>query len=47
MPGRIPQPDQADDDHPLALLLGENGRAWMTEVSQNYYCVGCVNASTA
>ena len=34
---RIQQPDQADDDDPLALLLGENGRAWRTEASQNSF----------
>jgi P27 family predicted phage terminase small subunit len=30
---RIPQPDQADDDDPLALLLGPEGRAWAREVN--------------
>ena len=32
---RIQQLDQADDNHPLALLLGENGRAWMTETTDH------------
>jgi P27 family predicted phage terminase small subunit len=29
------QAPEAEDDDPLALLLGENGRSWMTEVSRN------------
>jgi hypothetical protein len=31
---RLQAPEAGDDD-PLALLLGENGRSWMTEVSRN------------
>ena len=29
------QAPEAEDDDPLALLLGENGCTWRTEVSQN------------
>ena len=32
---RLEAPPEPEDDDPLALLLGENGRTWMNEVSQN------------
>ena len=32
---RIQQPDVADDDDPLALLVGESGRAWITATTRH------------